>query len=126
MDIKKYIESGILELFVLGQLSPEEENEVQAMQSKYIEIQREIHEISMGLEKYGKLKAIKAPPSVSKQLFENLPLKMFEQNSDSDMGNNLKSTSKSRWNLMSTLFALISLLGFSLFYIQKTENEKQK
>ncbi|MBK8518506.1 MAG: anti-sigma factor [Saprospiraceae bacterium] len=126
MDIKKYIESGILELFVLGQLSPEEENEVQAMQSKYIEIQREIHEISMGLEKYGKLKAIKAPPSVSKQLFENLPLKMFEQNSDSDMGNNLKSTSKSRWNLMSTLFALISLLGFSLFYIQKTENERQK
>jgi len=75
LDLKTYIESGILELYVLGQLSSEEEKEVQDMQAKHVEIQREIHEISLGLEKYGQINAIKAPAHVADRIFDNLPSK---------------------------------------------------
>lgn len=123
MDTKKYIESGILELYVLGQLSPEEEKEVQDMQAKHIEIQREIHEIAMGLEKYARLNAINPPAHVSEKIFENLPPKSISppSGSDSDM---IPKKAGPTWNSLTTLFALLSVLGFSLYFILKTEHNR--
>jgi len=119
LDLKTYIESGILELYVLGKLSPEEEKEVQDMQSKHVEIQREIHEISVGLEKYAQLNAIKAPAHIADRIFENLPSK-----SSTSYGNSAdiaQSKGGLNWNLLTTLFALLSVLGFSMYFILKTE-----
>ncbi|MBK9736301.1 MAG: anti-sigma factor [Saprospiraceae bacterium] len=123
MDVKTYIESGILELYVLGQLTQEEEVEVQQMQSANIEIQREIYEISVGLEKYGQLKAIKAPDSVHSRLFDNLPPKTPSDTATSGKNSDPKPDAGLGWNLLTTLFALISLLGFSLYIIQKSEHK---
>ncbi len=121
MDIKSYISSGILELYVLGLLSPEETREVEAMQAEHLEIKREIYEISLGLEKYGQLSGIKAPESVGKKLFDNLPKKSPTSQStkkdESGVNNGL------RWNLLNSLFALISILGFTLYYLQIAENK---
>ena len=120
MDLKTYIESGILELYVLGKLSPEEEKEVQDMQSKHVEIQREIHEISVGLEKYAQLNAIKAPSHIADRIFENLPSK-----STTSYGNSADIAQPKgglNWNLLTTLFALLSVLGFSMYFILKTEH----
>ena len=119
MDAKKYIESGILELYVLGQLSPEEEKEVQEMQAKYIEIQREIHEISVGLEKYARLNAIKPPTHVAERIFENLPSK--STSSSVKAADIIPPKAGLTWNSLTTLFALLSVLGFSLYFILKTE-----
>jgi len=119
LDLKTYIESGILELYVLGKLSPEEEKEVQDMQSKHVEIQREIHEISVGLEKYAQLNAIKAPAHIADRIFENLPSK-----SATSYGNSADIAQPKgglNWNLLTTLFALLSVLGFSMYFILKTE-----
>ncbi len=125
MDIKQYIESGILELYVLGQLSPEEEKDVQEMQAKHIEIQREIYEISLSLEKYGQINSIKAPVSISDQLFQNLPAKKVEKNIHSNATKSPKYESGINWNLLNTLLALVSILGFTLYFIQKSENKAQ-
>ncbi len=121
MDIKSYISSGILELYVLGQLSPEETREVEVMQEKHIEIKREIYEISLGLEKYGQLSGIKAPESVGTKLFDNLPKKSPTVQSASK--DNTGSNSGMRWNLLTSLFALIGILGFTLYYLQLSENK---
>ena len=51
MDIKKYIASGILELYVAGSLSPEENLEVQHYAIKYPEIQKEIEAIEAAILK---------------------------------------------------------------------------
>lgn len=49
-DIKQYIESGILELYVLNDLTPEEKLDVENMSATYPAIQRELNEISETME----------------------------------------------------------------------------
>jgi anti-sigma-K factor RskA len=49
-DIKQYIESGILELYVLNDLTPAERLEVERMAATYPVIQKEIDEISETME----------------------------------------------------------------------------
>jgi anti-sigma-K factor RskA len=50
--IEAYIESGILELYVLGDISPEEKLQVEEMALKHREIKAEIAEIERALEAY--------------------------------------------------------------------------
>jgi len=49
MDIEKYIASGILELYIAGALSPEENLEVQHYAIQYPEIQKEIETIEAAM-----------------------------------------------------------------------------
>lgn len=119
MDLKTYIESGILELYVLGQLSPEEEKEVQDMQSRHLEVKREIYEISLSLEKYGQLNAIKAPTNIADKIFENLPPK---SGIPSPAINSATPKSGLTWNALTTLFTLISILGFTMYFMLKSEH----
>lgn len=119
MDLKTYIESGILELYVLGQLSPEEEKEVEDMQSRHLEVKREIYEISLSLEKYGQLNAIKAPTNIADKIFENLPPKSA---TPSNVVNNATPKSGLTWNALTTLFTLISILGFTMYFMLKSEH----
>ncbi|WP_437395886.1 anti-sigma factor [Flagellimonas lutimaris] len=51
MDVKEYIASGILELYVAGELSPEENLEVQHYAIQYPEIKKEIEEIEKAILK---------------------------------------------------------------------------
>ena len=87
---------------------------------KHIEIQREIYEISLGMEKYGRLKAIEAPPRVGEKLFDQLPARAPSiMGKDSDMPDKKSGLS---WNLLSTLFSLLALLGFTMYFIQKSDH----
>ena len=64
-SVKKYIESGILESYVLGITNVEESAEVEEMAAAYHEIRTEINLISESLEKYAEIHAIE-PPITSK------------------------------------------------------------
>ena len=57
-DIKAYIESGILELYVLGDVTHEEKFEVEAMAVKHPAIKAELDEIEKSLELYAKDNAV--------------------------------------------------------------------
>jgi anti-sigma-K factor RskA len=57
-EIKAYIESGILELYVLGDVTREEKLEVEAMAAKHPAIRAELDEIERSLESYAKENAI--------------------------------------------------------------------
>ena len=57
-DIKAYIESGILELYVLGDVTPQEKLEVEAMAAKHPAIKAELEEIEKSLELYAEANAI--------------------------------------------------------------------
>jgi len=61
--LKEYIESGILESYVLGTTNAEESVEVEEMAAAYEEIRTEINLISESLEMYAQLNAIQ--PSVT-------------------------------------------------------------
>jgi anti-sigma-K factor RskA len=51
-DVKAYIESGILELYVLGTISHEEKVQVEAMALKHPAIRAELTEIEKSMEKF--------------------------------------------------------------------------
>lgn len=51
-DVKKFIESGILELYVLGDVSPAEKREVEAMVQIHSAVRAELEEIEKALESY--------------------------------------------------------------------------
>jgi len=119
LNIKEYISSGILELYVLGQLSLEEQREVEDMQAKHEEIRREIHEISLSMEKYAQLSGIKPPENVATQLFENLPGKT--PNKQQTTGENNSSSGVNTWKISSILFALSALVGFMMYFQQKSD-----
>ena len=58
MDIKEYIESGILELYVYGALTETESREVSAILKEHPEVEKEVEEIEAAMLK---LSAATAP-----------------------------------------------------------------
>ena len=60
-DIKAYIESGILELYILGDVTSEEKLQVEEMALKLPAIRAELDEIERAMEEYAKNSAIEPP-----------------------------------------------------------------
>ena len=63
-NIKDYINSGILELYVLGVSSAKENEEVEKMASSYPEIHTEIEKIAMSMEAYGQHHQVAPDPTI--------------------------------------------------------------
>ncbi len=63
-DLKAYIESGVLELYVLGSLSESERREVELMLDKHPELRTELTEIENALESYADENAVNAPDTL--------------------------------------------------------------
>jgi anti-sigma-K factor RskA len=57
-EIKAYIETGILELYVLGDVSPDEKLQVEAMALKHPAIKAELDEIERSMERYAQENAV--------------------------------------------------------------------
>lgn len=72
MEVKDYIESGILELFVMGQTSEEESNEVLLMAEKHPEIRLELNAIEEALFKLSVAGAKEAPSHLKAEIFTKL------------------------------------------------------
>lgn len=71
-DIKLYIESGILELYVLGDLAQEEKLEVERLAANYPEIQKELNEISKTMELFAEQNAIEPRESLRAEILDQL------------------------------------------------------
>lgn len=63
-NIQKYIESGMLEMYVVGVTSEKENAEVEKMASMHYEVKEEIKDISDILELYSQEEAIQADPTI--------------------------------------------------------------
>ncbi len=71
-NIKDFIESGILEMYVLGIASEEETSEVGRMAAIYPEIEAEIESISIGMENYAMAHAVVPDPAVKSLIFASI------------------------------------------------------
>ncbi|MBB2149644.1 anti-sigma factor [Pedobacter gandavensis] len=69
---KAYIESGILELYVLGELTTQEQREVEAMAAKYPEIKKEISAIELAMENYALENAITPSAELERIILEKI------------------------------------------------------
>ncbi|MTB52162.1 anti-sigma factor [Lewinella sp. W8] len=72
MDIKQYIASGVLELYLLGRLSPEEAREVEANALQYPEIRAEMDEIELALEAYAQANSSPLPEGMLDSLMDKI------------------------------------------------------
>lgn len=79
-NIKSYIESGVLELYVLGDLSPEETLQVEEMASQNQEVRDEIAAIEQAIEEYAMQNAVEPSLDVETRLFEKLGLNEVDVN----------------------------------------------
>jgi len=71
-DVKAYIESGILELYVLGDLSPEERLQVQDMASKHPAVKSELGEIEKSMVLYAEENAIEPAEELRHKILNSL------------------------------------------------------
>lgn len=71
-DLKTYLESGILEQYVLGDLSKEEMLEVEGYAAQYPEIRHELNEIENALQKYAQQNAIEPSEKIRSNIIEAL------------------------------------------------------
>lgn len=71
-DVNAYIESGILELYVLGQLTEQECREVEEMAQKHPEIKEELSAIELALENYALTNAVTPSATLEAKILGNL------------------------------------------------------
>jgi len=64
MKIREYIESGVLESYVLGAASDEEVQELMQLKKQYPEIQDALFELETDLERVAQYMAITPPPGI--------------------------------------------------------------
>lgn len=57
-EARNYIETGILELYVLGDVTPQERQEVEQMMARHPSIKAEVAEIEMAMESYAAVNAV--------------------------------------------------------------------
>ncbi|MBC6996886.1 anti-sigma factor [Cytophaga sp. FL35] len=119
MEVDKYIESGILELYVAGLLSEEENFEVYQNAQKYPEIRKEILEIEKAI-----LQLTKAtyPDLVLRKGFDDIRSRIGIRKEPKVV--QLPKEEKTNWTAYSGWAAAI-LLGLGLFWFYNQNNELQ-
>ncbi len=85
MDLRKYIQSGILENYVLGLISEMETKEVERNLNQYPQLKKELNQIENTLAFFAKSKAMPMPADLPKKIMQSID----------DLSNNSSPHSKS-------------------------------
>ncbi|MFA6275682.1 MAG: anti-sigma factor [Pedobacter sp.] len=115
-EVKAYIESGILELYVLGQLSAQECSEVEAMAAKHAEIKAEILSIELAMESYALENAITPSAELEDKILSQLnPAKADKIKSEPKIVPLYNDASKGKIKVLRfALVACVALLVISI------------
>jgi anti-sigma-K factor RskA len=71
-DVKTFIESGILELYVLGDVSPAEKQQVEAMIQEHPVVKAELEEMEKALESYALVNAVQPSEKQRNKILNSL------------------------------------------------------
>lgn len=121
METTKYIESGVLELYVFGKLSTSEEKEVLQNVAQYPEIKAELTRIEIAFEQYAVSKGIAAPPGTLTNILHKTGITAASTSSATQT-----AAVGTGSNILSYLLAALtaaSLLGAYYFYGQSNEKD---
>lgn len=127
-ESKVYIETGILELYVLGQLSTLEQKEVETMAAKYPEVKGEITAIEIAMEHYAVSHAIQPTLGLEKQIFEKItPLSGAVNGQEKATAKIIPLYSdKSTSTIRSLKLALVACMGFLVISLVALYNAHDK
>ncbi len=113
--IEAYIESGILELYVIGQLDVQEQKEVEAMANTYASIRKEIDAIEIAMEKYALAYAVQPSDGLEDKIFARI------QHKDTAPAKKAQiiplNPNPSRNTLRTLRFALVACIGLLIISV---------
>ncbi|SHM33138.1 hypothetical protein SAMN05444266_107420 [Chitinophaga jiangningensis] len=72
MNIKEYIDSGIIERYLLGLATPEQEAELQYLREIYPVLRREAEAVELRLETMVFEEAVKPPPAIKTRVMDEI------------------------------------------------------
>lgn len=122
MNIKAYIESGLLEQYVLRMTSVIEDQEVERYAKQYPAVKKEIGNIEAALFKYAGAFAITPPLGLKERILNNLDDAPIASGADNRPKPNAKS---SNWEILALIATvLLSLLTYN--YYSKSNTLKQE
>ena len=129
MDIKAYIESGILEEYVSGLLSEEDSAEVDRIAGLYPEVQEEINEIRYSYNLLANRLGMSADQNILEDALQSIHLEQAEQDTRDEDAKKSKTWS-SQSVLLYAVAACITLLLFSTainfyFYFELNNTQNQ-
>lgn len=132
MDLKEFISSGIIESYVLGTASENEQQEVQQMAKLHGEVAEAISDYEKTLEEFSFLNAVKPPDSVRDKFMAEIE-EIQEKDEDLSASDTLpiypKNKAKQRiWKMTAvaaTILFLISV-GTNLMMFSKNKSYKDK
>jgi Anti-sigma-K factor rskA len=125
INIKEYIESGVLEDFLSGSATEQEQREVQCLSKIYPEIKTELTQLELALENYALAQRVTAPASLKNKIMAQLDINDTEnetiQNVDNEAEtpiiplNSLQAQTPTRslWGWVAV--AACAILGFFMF-----------
>ncbi|MFN0035390.1 MAG: anti-sigma factor domain-containing protein [Saprospiraceae bacterium] len=121
MDLQSFIQSGLLEAYLLGQCSPEERAQVERMAAEHAEVRAEMSSIEASLEGYAATHAVQPPDWMKASI-----LKRIEEEEKNPMPQTPAPSKLPLLFFQLLAFALAAASGF-LFLRQKDvgrENEQ--
>ena len=117
-NINTYIETGILEQYVLGELSPEEMIIVEEKATQHSEVKNELAAIELALEKFAIANAVQPPAYIADKTFSGLKL---DQQSDEmkihpekNIKHNILPLNSKSTNVSTLKFALAACIALLL------------
>ncbi len=121
MNIEEYISSGILESYVLGNVSAEERKEVESHADTYPEIKAELEEIEKAIQTYATKHSVTPPSHLKNKILG----KIASETNTSDIvsepvirsinTNTPVNSGPSYWSIAATILLLIST-GFAVYF----------
>ena len=117
MDLNTLRESGLLELYVIGDLSPEEISTVEAIIDKNPELKSEIFEIEKAFNLYARAHSVNPSPSTKTKLFDEIK----KNNKPSNQSNQNKQGSSLLWKLLALAMAIG--LAAAFFWASKSAED---
>ncbi|WP_317129437.1 anti-sigma factor [Litoribacter populi] len=117
--MKGYISSGILELYLLGELSERERQEVEQMAARYPEIREELDQLEASMFAFDRLSGQKPSPAIKDKIFASLEVETPPASIKTM--DTPESKALSRWRNFSAAAAVVALLAtvFAFYFANR-------
>lgn len=126
IDVKAYIESGVLDNYLSGHISDQERREVECLSKIYPEIKAELDQIADALERLAMAQAVKPPADLKDKIMAQLT---FEEEADEQADvpviplNSRPQPMQWRWLAAA---AVVGLIGVGVYFNARVDELSQK
>lgn len=126
MDISEIRASGLLEQFVLGQLSEVEQKQVEGYLLQYPELKNDLFSIQNALQKYAETYGIQPKSHLEDRILEEIRSKGGFAKNSSIVNKKAPSNNKNFWSGLSVLLGLLVIAAIWYSYKLSDENKDLK